>query len=76
MTIYTTDCVCSSEDPHFCPPCMGDPGFYACRPKDVIVEVRRLRAEVKRLSGERCVWCCELVPDCRLHSTCARGMGR
>lgn len=26
------DCVCSDPAPHFCPPCLGEPGFYACDP--------------------------------------------
>ncbi len=48
MTTYQTpDCVCNSKEPHFCPPCMGDPGFFACKPEDVIDEVHRLRAKLK-----------------------------
>ena len=48
MTTYQTpDCVCNSKEPHFCPPCMGDSGFFACKPEDVIAEVRELRAKLK-----------------------------
>ena len=35
-------CVCNSKKPHFCPPCFGDEGFFACDPEDIAANVIEL----------------------------------
>lgn len=52
MTAYAhKKCICNSERPHFCPPCFGEAGFYACDIEDIISNVEELKAENRYLSG-------------------------
>lgn len=30
--IRSLECICSDPQPHFCPPCFGERGFFACDP--------------------------------------------
>ncbi len=46
MTIQAQGiCVCNSDKPHYCPPCLGENGFYACLPEDIAANVITLREE-------------------------------
>ena len=40
-------CICNSKEPHFCPPSLGDEGFYACDEEDIASKVVELQAVVK-----------------------------
>lgn len=48
MTIYRRNrCICNSKKPHFCPPSLGEEGFYACDEEDIASRVVELQAAVK-----------------------------
>jgi len=45
-------CICDSNRSHFCPPSMGEPGFYACNVEDVQAHVRALKRQVRELKDD------------------------
>jgi len=45
-------CVCNSKKPHFCPPCFGDEGFFACDPEDIVAHVIELADANKAMKFE------------------------
>ncbi len=52
MTIYARKkCICNSKKPHFCPPCFGEEGFYACDVEDISSYVAELKENVKSISA-------------------------
>lgn len=53
MTIYRRNgCICNSKKPHFCPPSLGEEGFYACDVEDIASHVKELKECIFELNDK------------------------